>query len=151
MIDEAHLSPVHHTRSSQARLVSIEREAEMKAQRDADEIEFMLSQVSATIARPSPKSGNTRMHSLQTIPSGNNSPGRSADHSGNHSPRERADYGLSKETLSMLVTGATFNVPNFLKLKTPKFFYVTTDIANIAHRTTKGNHQTVMAFDKFEL
>jgi hypothetical protein len=63
--------------------------------------------------------------------------------------QERAPYGLSKDSLSMLVTGATFNVPNFLGLKSVKFFFVTPDIENIGSRSMSGKHQVLTPFNHF--
>ena len=131
---------------------AVEMEIELKAQRDADEIQHMLSEhilyehLSSTISRPSPKHLQSRVQSLKSI-NGSDSPRISV---GSASPRERTDYGLPKEAISMLVTGATFSVPNFLGLKTPKFFYVTTDIASIASRSSSGNHQTMTPFDNLK-
>jgi hypothetical protein len=68
----------------------------------------------------------------------------------NSSVRERTVYGLSKETLSMLVTGASFTVHNFLGLKSTKFFFVTTDIASLGSRSETGKHQKLTPFTKFE-
>lgn len=110
----------------------------------------MLSKVDSNNMKPSPKSSvmHSRKNSAKSIPDITlDSPRVSI---GNVTPRERADYGLSKESISMLVNGSNFNVPNFLGLKTPKFFKVTTDISNIVYGSTSGNHQTVISFNKFE-
>ena len=65
--------------------------------------------------------------------------------------RDRLDYGLSKESLTLLVTGSNFYVFNFLGLKALKFYFVTTDIANIACRSSKGNHVKLTPFERFEM
>ena len=136
-------------------MLAIEHEAEMKAQRDADEIQHMLAehilyeQLASTIGRPSPKHVQSRVQSVMSM-SEIDSPRVSLGNSlGSSSPRERTDYGLPKEAISMLVTGANFIVPNFLGLKTPKFFYVTTDIASIASRSS-SNHQHMTPFDNLK-
>ena len=73
-----------------------------------------------------------------------------------NSRQEKYDSNNKQRTIksihqnSMLVTGSNFNVPNFLGLKTPKFFYITTDISNIVYGSSNGNHQTVIPFSKFE-
>ena len=134
----------------QLKVLAAEKEAAIKAQRDADDIEIMLSQVDSGILKPSPKTSliHSRKNSVKSIPDVTlDSPRVSV---GNLTPRERTDYGLSMESISMLVTGSNFNVPNFLGLKTPKFFYITTDISNIVYGSSNGNHQTVIPFSKFE-
>jgi hypothetical protein len=110
----------------------------------------MLAQVAALpMGRLSPKHGSSsstsRVHSNPSM----------ADYdlpslSSSTSIKERTDYGLSKESLSVLVTGAYFYVQNFLGLKSLRFIFVTTDIANIASRSNKGNNLTLTPFEKFE-
>lgn len=110
----------------------------------------MLAQVAALpMGRMSPKHSSSlstsRVHSNPSM-GDYDSPSMSSS----TSIKERADYGLSKESLSVLVTGAYFYVQNFLGLKSLRFIFVTTDIANIASRSSKGNNLILIPFEKFE-
>lgn len=125
----------------------------MKAQEEADDIEQMLARAAPLPSgRISPKNNpslvNSRNPSNRSI--FDNDPTQHQSTGSSSSLKERTGYGLSKESLSMLVTGSNFNVTNFLGLKGPKFFFVTTDVASIASRSNKGNHVTLVPFEKFE-
>lgn len=130
----------------------MKRVAEAKAQEEADDIEQMLAHAAVLpLGRISPKGTPSLVNSR--VPSNKSLLDNDSQHqstSSSSSLKERTDYGLSKEILSMLVTGSTFHVTNFLGLKGPKFFFVTTDIASIGSRSNKGNHVTLIPFEKFE-
>jgi hypothetical protein len=117
---------------------------EHKAQRDAQETEYMLARLGAQSMSRCTSLPIRRAQSVLTTADGD-SQGASV------TVRDRLDYGLSKESLTLLVTGSNFYVFNFLGLKALKFYFVTTDIANIACRSSKGNHVKLTPFERFEM
>lgn len=95
--------------------------------------------------------GNNINNNSSTHTNGNsNTPGTPDKNDTPRGRASRANYGLSREALSMLVSGAQFNVPNFLGLKSPKFYFVSTDILSIGSRSSSKKTQRLTGFDKFE-
>ena len=88
----------------QLKVLAAEKEAAIKAQRDADDIEIMLSQVDSGILKPSPKTSliHSRKNSVKSIPDVTlDSPRVSV---GNLTPRERTDRKSTRLNSSHALT-----------------------------------------------
>lgn len=133
---------------SQTRSLAARLDLENKAQKDADETESMLARLGAQSMSRCTSLPTSRAHNIRAMIDIHS---QKVSNNQSVSVRERTDYGLSKESLATLVTGSNFYVFNFLGLKALKFYFVTTDISNIACRSSKGNHVKLTPFERFEM